>query len=142
VTILLLSFGWIVNGVYTNRYSNILEWFYTINLFAITCASGYGDIAIRQILVYSCVSLSLLVSLGTVSYHIWLRCSESCIIKKCASKGVELKTNNFFQISMEQKTSDVDIINRDKSRDDITTTDCSIEMDTVVHKRESMIFND
>jgi hypothetical protein len=80
-----------------------------------------------------------------------MRCSENEFIKKCYTKVIESRrkeasesNNNNLHLESKRRTSDVDVINRNKSRDDVTHTDCSIEMMNTegICKRESMIFDD
>jgi hypothetical protein len=96
----------------------------------------------------------MVVFLGIILYHIWMRCSENEFIKKCYTKVIESRRkeevpsqsncNPSLDLRSQHNTSAADVDNRNKSRDDVTHTDCSIEMMNTegICKRESMIFDD
>jgi hypothetical protein len=144
VCILLLSFALGFGGVYTKQYSNILESFFIANLAIVTYSSGFNDDLTRRILVDLCILLSLVVFLGIIVYHVLLRCGESPFVKETYAKIISRKkekaptNDNKHNIALKTLStgSEVDVINRNKSRN------TSTEIEIVVRKRESLIFDD
>jgi hypothetical protein len=141
VCILLLSFALGFGGVYTKQYSNILESFFIANLAIVTYSSGFNDDLTRRILVDLCILLSLVVFLGIIVYHVLLRCGESPFVKETYAKIISRKKEKVppkQTITLQNLStgSEVDVINRNKSRN------TSTEIEIVVRKRESLIFDD
>jgi hypothetical protein len=141
VCILLLSFALGFGGVYTKQYSNILESFFIANLAIVTYSSGFNDDLTRRILVDLCILLSLVVFLGIIVYHVLLRCGESPFVKETYAKIISRKKEKSqpkqtITLQDLRAGSEVDVINRNKSRN------TSTEIEIVVRKRESLIFDD
>ena len=146
--IALLTMGWIVGGIYTKVYSNVLESFFIANLAVIVSVSGL-DIAhfILKILILVPLAVSFIVFLGIITYHIGLKCMETRFVKWCINICKHNKNEGLPTIKLDEfprKGSDVDVPNRsnDKKFTAITVIDIAEQNDVICVARESLIFTD
>ena len=83
--ITLLTITSVVGGIYTKVYSNVLESFFIANLAFVISVSGLNttDNTLMKGLISVPLSLSFIVFLGIITYHVGLQCMGTRFVKWC-----------------------------------------------------------
>ena len=148
--ITLLTIGWVVGGIYTKVYSNVLESFFIANLAAVISVSGLDIPHLTlKILISVLLAVSFIVFLGIITYHIGLKCIEIRFVKWCINicRSDKSLIESLPKVELHEfprKGSDVDVPNRsdEKKFTASTVIDIAEQKDVICVARESLIFTD